>query len=134
MSEGPFDAACLSAQWGVPPPGAQRGVPPPGAQWGVPPDDIFATVIALARLEAPRLCAAAADSLRSGGRPALQRHAHTLKGVAGNICAVRLAALADLLSDAALTAPPPALEVRLAAVVAEWRRVADVIDAGGPYG
>ncbi len=102
--------------------------------WGLPPDEIFAAVIARVRTEVPRLCAAAADSLAAGRRAELERHAHTLKGAAGNVCALRLAALAAALTEAAATAPPALLTQSLASVVEEWRLVEAVIDAGGPYG
>jgi len=112
----PFDADCLSALWGQ------------------PPDEIFSAVIGRVRTEGPRLCAAAAESLAAGRRGELERHAHTLKGAAGNVCAARLAALAAALAEAAALAPPAALHAHLAAMVEEWWRVAAVIDAGGPYG
>jgi len=102
--------------------------------WGLPPDEIFIEVIALVRTEIPALCANAAASLAAGRRGDLQREAHTMKGVAGNVCATRLAALAAALSDGALSAAAPALAAQLADVQEEWQRVAAVIDAGGPYG
>jgi HPt (histidine-containing phosphotransfer) domain-containing protein len=112
----PFEPACMADHWGV------------------PPDEIFVEVIGLVRQEVPRLCEAAAAALAAGRRADLQRHAHTLKGAAGNVCAARLSGLAADLSDAAAAEAPRALAVRLAQLVLEWQRVAAVIDAGGPYG
>lgn len=100
--------------------------------WGTPDDPLYQRILGLFRAEGVRLSAAIATALATGDRPTLRHAAHTLRGAAGNVCAMILWEVAGRLDDAALTATPEALRALADATHAAWLATLAEIDEGGP--
>jgi HPt (histidine-containing phosphotransfer) domain-containing protein len=100
--------------------------------WGAGKDILYRRILGLFQAEAEKLVQDIHTAVQQDNRVALARLAHTLKGVAGNVCALSFSQSAGLLECGAATATMAELQAMLMVMDADWRCVAAAIDQGGP--
>jgi HPt (histidine-containing phosphotransfer) domain-containing protein len=100
--------------------------------WGTADDPLYRRILGLFMAEAGRLTADLAAAHAVNDVPALHNAAHTLRAIAGNVCAMGLSRAAAALDESAPAASPADLAGLVATVQARWREVETAVAAGGP--
>ncbi len=99
--------------------------------WGGADDETYRIILGIFVPEATRLCGEIGAGLALGDAPAYTRLAHTLRGAASNVCALRLAAGAGALEQAAMAGETARLAGLFAALEEALRTTLAVISSGG---
>ena len=102
------------------------------AHWGSPADADYRRILVIFAEEAATLVAKAETALKSDQRRELVAAAHTLRGAAANMGAMRLAECAGQLEEAAPAAKVTEVQTVVAKLAGEWDVVAREIASGGP--
>ncbi len=95
-------------------------------------DALYRRILGLFQAEAARIVQDIHAAIEQDDRVALARLAHTLRGVAGNVCALSFSQSAALLEGGAATATTAELLALVKVMDADWRCLVETIGQGGP--